>query len=200
MSAVILLRHGEREDYAAREQHEGAAWIASADRPFDPHLTELGKNQAKAAGKAIKEHLERLGLAPVSQILTSPFQRCVDTSIAARDGLGASTTLPLGIEEGLAEMAGKDWYMSWALCGDKFKSDSTWGGPKKPVPCRDVSLVENGDLRPKALACKVEELHYSARELSELYGEKNIDMSYVTAFKFRGKGYSASGNALKCFP
>ena len=76
----------------------------------------------EAMGKGLVRHLERLGLPPVSHVVSSPLTRCLQTAAAAAIALGIRE---IAVEPGLAEGMLEDWYRSWAVPG----ADSTWGGP-----------------------------------------------------------------------
>ena len=71
---VVVLRHSERQDSV------DPAWVARADRPWDPPLTTRGRLQAEIAGTAIVEECIRKGLSPPSELYSSPLTRCVETS------------------------------------------------------------------------------------------------------------------------
>lgn len=116
---LVLVRHGEREDYLKKKE-----WIDSAKKPWDTPLTSHGKEQAEKAGEFIKTKLEELGLPKATRIFSSPFTRCVETSVAMGKALG--TKPKICIENAVCEAISEDFYRSWALSG---KSDSTWGGP-----------------------------------------------------------------------
>ncbi|GBG27247.1 Ubiquitin-associated and SH3 domain-containing protein B [Hondaea fermentalgiana] len=118
---VVLVRHGERLDYRRKQ-----AWIDGSKRPWDTPLTEHGHEQGKIAGEEISRKLKELGLPPATRIYSSPFTRCVETSVALRKGLEEGQKIEIALENSLGEALGEDWYRSWALAE---KSDSTWGGP-----------------------------------------------------------------------
>jgi broad specificity phosphatase PhoE len=117
---VIVLRHGEREDA------ENEKWVATAERPWDPALTEHGKEQSRKAGRAIAALCKQLGLSPPSAIYSSPLTRCVQTSRHAARALGIGT-VKTRIEPSLWETLSKDWWLSWAVPGATGK----WGGPSE---------------------------------------------------------------------
>ena len=130
---VVVVRHGERLDYVSRDDL-GVNWTAQADRPYDPPLTEHGKEQALKLGQHLVGELERLGIPPITAIYTSPFLRCLQTSLSAREGLSsmpntdstsstASKLPPVRVEYGLSESFNNSWFRSWSLPG----SDGTWG-------------------------------------------------------------------------
>ena len=93
--SMWVVRHGERADVADWD------WWLTADRPHDPPLTPLGKKQASAAGDALVGQ-------PVECIYSSPFRRCIQTSIEIADALGGD--LKIKIEPGLGEMLHHDWF------------------------------------------------------------------------------------------
>ena len=74
--------------------------------------------QGTALGAGLKAHCERLGLPPVTRVVSSPLLRCVQTAAAAAAQLGVKT---LGVEPGLAEGMLEEWYRSWGVPG----ADST---------------------------------------------------------------------------
>lgn len=123
ISVVVVGRHGERLDYQLRDS--GINWVATADKPFDPPLTEYGKEKAFTMGKHLAAELEILKCPPVSAIYTSPFLRCRQTSVEAQQGLRSisNASPPVRVELGLAESINEQWYRSWSLPG----SDGTWG-------------------------------------------------------------------------
>ena len=94
---VWVMRHGERADVA------DPSWdAATAERPHDPPLTELGVRQALATGQDIRARSAR-----VDVVYTSPFLRCVQTAAAVAAELGG---VPLRVEPGLSELAHAEWF------------------------------------------------------------------------------------------
>jgi probable phosphoglycerate mutase len=80
---VGLLRHGQSTGNTAREEAEsaGADVIDIAERDADVPLTELGQEQAKAAG-------EFLARRPPDLVVTSTYRRAWDTArLAAPDSV-----------------------------------------------------------------------------------------------------------------
>ncbi|RSM40717.1 histidine phosphatase family protein [Amycolatopsis balhimycina DSM 5908] len=80
---VGVLRHGQSAGNVAREEAEsaGADVIDIAERDADVPLTELGEEQAKAAG-------EFLSGRPLDVVITSTYRRAWDTArLAAPDGV-----------------------------------------------------------------------------------------------------------------
>ena len=150
--ALCVARHGAREDYECTKRGEN--WQLTSDAKtrggWDPPLTAEGRLQGSALGAGLKQHLERLGLPPVSRIFSSPLTRCLQTSAAAATALGVKT---IAVEPGLAEGMLEDWYRSWAIPG----SDSTWGGP---AHARTGTVLPPGTpLHPAALQPAVKLLH-----------------------------------------
>lgn len=138
---LIVLRHGERLDYAERDM--GNNWGASAEQPWDPPLTAAGLDQATRAGARIAEVCGEHGITLPSLVYTSPLQRCGQTVCQAAGALACGIS-SMRIEAGLVESAGEDWYRSWAVPG----ADSTWGGPEHSKV--GVAVAES-DLHPAAL-------------------------------------------------
>ncbi|WP_410676767.1 histidine phosphatase family protein [Amycolatopsis sp. cmx-4-68] len=80
---VGVLRHGQSTGNVAREEAEsaGADVIDIAERDADVPLTELGQDQAKAAGVFLAEH-------PLDLVVTSTYRRAWDTArLAVPDGV-----------------------------------------------------------------------------------------------------------------
>ena len=137
---VVVARHGERLDYMSRDEL-GVNWTAQADRPYDPPLTEHGKEQALKLGQHLAGELERLGIPPITAIYTSPFLRCLETSIFASNGLlrvtpnapmfpcATADLPPICVEYGLSESINEAWYRSWALPN----SDGTWAFQRNSI-------------------------------------------------------------------
>lgn len=137
-SVIIVVRHGERLDYALRDSGS-ANWVATAKRPYDSPLTNHGEEQAATLGRHLASELKRLGYPSASTIYSSPLLRCRQTAAGVRLGLGQLSTpstlassesdvnptseLPICVEIGLMESIDEDWYRSWSLPG----SDGTWG-------------------------------------------------------------------------
>ena len=145
-SFLIVVRHGERIDYATRDQ--GGNWLTDQERPFDPPLTDHGIEQASKLGKDLLAKTETLNMPSICGIYTSPFVRCRQTASAMRramtvnnnhddqdeikDENGNNSNTPLmplvRVEPGLAESINESWYRSWSLPG----ANGTWGfGGKK---------------------------------------------------------------------
>ncbi|MCR6487977.1 histidine phosphatase family protein [Amycolatopsis sp. OK19-0408] len=80
---VGVLRHGQSTGNVAREEAEsaGADVIDIAERDADVPLTDLGREQAKAAGEFLAEH-------PPDVVVTSTYRRAWDTArLAAPEGV-----------------------------------------------------------------------------------------------------------------
>jgi broad specificity phosphatase PhoE len=107
---VIAARHGERQDHANIVSNQ-ENWVATAKRPWDPPLSELGHVQGKALGYFVRDCLQQYDLPPVRHVYTSPFLRCRQTAVAANFVLDKDVR----IEVGLAESLNEAWYRSWAL-------------------------------------------------------------------------------------
>jgi broad specificity phosphatase PhoE len=99
---VVVVRHGERQDYADRDRRK-SNWVQRAKDfpelghvPWDPPLTEVGREQARRVGQ---ELFRRLQLAigegsivpPVSAVYTSPLLRCQQTAGEIRKGVQSAS-------------------------------------------------------------------------------------------------------------
>lgn len=84
---LFILRHGERGDYGGPEEQK------LVELSYDPHLTELGKIQARKAGdklvQLIKEHKEYESKTEDLKylIISSPFRRCIQTAFHVSQAL-----------------------------------------------------------------------------------------------------------------
>jgi broad specificity phosphatase PhoE len=169
VSVIVVARHGERLDYYIRDNpnvsNNVTNWVANAERPFDPPLTDHGKEQAKKLGQHLSNELLQLGFPSISEIYTSPLLRCRQTSFAARSGLGNDEgTIPVRVEEALVESINEHWYRSWALPG----ADGTWG-----------YCIDDKD------SYDVETIHPLAKQpvqtlLDEWISDDQIDKSYTS--------------------
>lgn len=93
-SRIILVRHGDRFDYANPD------WLTSAAEngvPLtDPPLSALGHKQARETADYI---VNKFSTGAVDKILVSPYVRTIQTAVPTSQAFG----LPICIEEGLAE-------------------------------------------------------------------------------------------------
>ncbi len=90
---VWIARHANRWDFVYPE------WFNTAERPYDPPLSEDGFEQAKQLA-------DRLATtSTISHIFTSPFLRTVQTAHEVAQKLN----LPLKLEWGLAEWLNPNW-------------------------------------------------------------------------------------------
>lgn len=76
---VIVMRHGDRLD------NFEPLWVASAKRPWDPPLTEVGKIRAWNTGKKLRKNLG----FKIDRVFVSPFLRCIQTAYEAISALCA---------------------------------------------------------------------------------------------------------------
>ncbi len=89
---VWIARHGNRLDFVNPE------WFNTAERPYDPPLSEDGVVQAKELGK-------RLQLEKIAHIFASPFLRTVQTA----NEVAYFLDLPIKLEVGLSEWLNPHW-------------------------------------------------------------------------------------------
>ena len=89
---VWIARHGNRLDFVNPE------WFNTAQRPYDPPLSEDGIEQAKQLG-------QRLVGEGIAHIFVSPFLRTVQTANQVANILD----LPMKLESGLSEWLNPAW-------------------------------------------------------------------------------------------
>lgn len=89
---VWIARHGNRLDFV------NPAWFNTAERPYDPPLSEDGLIQAKQLG-------QRLVGEGIVHIFASPFLRAVQTANQVANALD----LPIKLEFGLCEWLNPAW-------------------------------------------------------------------------------------------
>lgn len=89
---VWISRHGNRLDFVNPE------WFNTAERPYDPPLSEDGIEQARQLG-------QRLVGEGITHIFVSPFLRTVQTANEVANILD----LPMKLESGLSEWLNPAW-------------------------------------------------------------------------------------------
>ncbi|MCW6036309.1 histidine phosphatase family protein [Spirulina subsalsa FACHB-351] len=89
---VWIARHGNRLDFVYPD------WFNTAQRRYDPPLSEDGFLQAQALG-------QRLQKEAIAHIFASPFLRTVQTAHAVAECLN----LPIKLESGLSEWLNPHW-------------------------------------------------------------------------------------------
>jgi broad specificity phosphatase PhoE len=89
---VWIARHGNRLDFVNPD------WFLTAERPYDPPLSDDGAIQAQQLG-------QRLKAENIAHIFASPFLRTVQTANAVAEALD----LPIKVESGLSEWLNPHW-------------------------------------------------------------------------------------------
>jgi broad specificity phosphatase PhoE len=89
---VWIARHGNRLDFVNPE------WFNTAERRYDPPLSDDGVIQAQQLGKRLKSE-------NINHIFASPFLRAIQTANQVADALD----LPIKIEKGLSEWLNPNW-------------------------------------------------------------------------------------------
>lgn len=89
---VWIARHGNRLDFVNPD------WFLTAERPYDPPLSDDGVVQARQLG-------QRLVGEGIAHIFASPFLRTVQTANQVAQALD----LPIKIESGLSEWLNPAW-------------------------------------------------------------------------------------------
>lgn len=96
MSQIVwIARHGNRLDFVNPD------WFLTAERPYDPPLSDDGVMQAQQLG-------ERLKGEKIAHIFASPFLRTVQTANQVAQALD----LPIKLESGLSEWLNPHWMPS----------------------------------------------------------------------------------------
>lgn len=106
-SHVFIVRHGARLDMA------DAAWAASAGAPYNSPLTYTGWLQARATGARIASLLPPVAAGRRRRVVihSSPFLRCVQTSVSLASGLAQLHDKPLlRLDAWLGEWHNADYY------------------------------------------------------------------------------------------
>lgn len=170
--AVVIVRHGERMDYADK------SWLAAqqeAGRPWDPPLTDSGKDQARQCGRRLKKLPAEHNLPVPTRVYCSPFTRCVETAEGIADTCGVGTVC---IEDALVEDLCEDWYRAWGLPD----SDGTWRGPVH----RRTAPVDKEDLHPMAFQ-ECESLMHAPSFMHDNVS-KMVDINYTPTWSLKGQG------------
>ena len=81
---VWIARHANRLDFVNPE------WFLTAERPFDPPISEDGKVQAQQLARRLKGE-------NISHIFASPFLRTVQTANYVAEALSLSINLESGL-------------------------------------------------------------------------------------------------------
>jgi len=89
---VWIARHGNRLDFV------NPAWFDTAERRYDPPLSEDGLIQAQQLAARLKS-------TKIAQIFCSPFLRTIQTA----NEVALALNLPLKLEAGLSEWLNRDW-------------------------------------------------------------------------------------------
>jgi broad specificity phosphatase PhoE len=89
---IWIARHGNRIDFVNPE------WFNTAERRFDPHLSDDGVVQAYQLGQRLKRE-------NITHIFASPFLRTVQTANQIAEALD----LPIKLESGLSEWLNPAW-------------------------------------------------------------------------------------------
>lgn len=135
LTTVILVRHGRT--------HLTESKKISGRGGENPHLSELGKEDAHRVAKALKE-IGNSGqyayLNPPSAIISSPIQRTVDTANIIANELRLAVTL----EEDVAEISFGDWdgHTNEEVSKAWPEQWEAWRGSWTVAPPNGESLVE----------------------------------------------------------
>ncbi|HAZ47491.1 MAG TPA: histidine phosphatase family protein [Cyanobacteria bacterium UBA11369] len=96
MSQIVwIARHGNRLDFVNPD------WFLTAERPYDPPLSDGGVVQAQQLGQRLKRE-------KIAHIFASPFLRTVQTANEVAEALDLS----IKVESGLSEWLNPQWMPS----------------------------------------------------------------------------------------
>ncbi|KAJ2696166.1 hypothetical protein FB645_006281 [Coemansia sp. IMI 203386] len=110
-----FVRHGERID------HVDDDWVLTASTPYDPPLTPHGLEQARRTGVLIDQLERQTNQIHKTEylVLTSPFQRCVQTAQALYEGFqqqqqqsghAPEPSWRISVEPSLCEMMSENYF------------------------------------------------------------------------------------------
>eukprot|EP00913_Durusdinium_trenchii_P011186 g10507.t1 len=159
-STLVLLRHGEREDYMAEKAGRGAAWISASARPWDPPLAPNGRQQAQSAATRLRQ-ADRPGERPM------------------RMGSLTESAYEQWMRQWAVPGANSDWGGPPSCGMPKVQSRAERSVQGTPV--------RHEELRPEALE-GLQALLLTAAELKEA-GWRRVDENYASYVPVRGKGY-----------
>ncbi len=135
LTTIILVRHGRT--------HLTESKRISGRGGENPHLSELGKEDAHRVAQALKQ-IGNSGqyayLNPPSAIISSPIQRTVDTANIIANELG----LPVSLDEDVAEISFGDWdgHTNEEVAKAWPEQWEAWRGSWTVAPPNGESLVE----------------------------------------------------------
>jgi probable phosphoglycerate mutase len=135
LTTIILVRHGRT--------HLTESKKISGRGGENPHLSDLGKEDAHRVAKALKE-IGNSGqyayLNPPSAIISSPIQRTVDTANIIANELGLAVTL----DEDIAEISFGDWdgHTNEEVSKTWPEQWEAWRGSWTVAPPNGESLME----------------------------------------------------------
>lgn len=156
---VIVARHGERLDYYLRDKPK-SNFVTTAERPWDPPLTERGRLQGRALGNHLATLIPELGLESLSGVYSSPLIRCCQTASEAIVGYNHGSSNPINdlkvhVEPGVVESMTENWFKSWCLEG----SNGSWGGPPNVTNPNELKRNERANQPAHTLLRTGQEVH-----------------------------------------
>ena len=115
---VLVLRHAERADEA------GEAWDG---RPDNPPLSVKGHAQVRATGAALAAAVAT-STSTRTVVVSSPFQRCLQTAAGLVEGLGDDADIRLEVDPALGEIAGPPFIQGAPWDGCEPPGTWVWAG------------------------------------------------------------------------
>ena len=164
---VWIARHGNRIDFV------NPAWFDTAQRPYDPNLSEDGQIQAEQLAN-------RLVGEGITQIIASPFLRTVQTAHAVAKKLD----LPLKLDWGLGEWLNPEWMSCPETLSPEFLA--------KKFPKIDLSHPLGVPNYPETWKVCLQRTAETSQRLVNKFPEDNL--------LFVGHGASVLGTAMGLIP
>ena len=155
---VWIVRHGERRDIVDPD------WVTSAERPFDPPLSDYGQVQ-------VQRLAQRMAQERIDHLIVSPFLRTLQTAQPSARALG----LQMKVEYGAGEHMDHKWgYDPREKCVLKLREQF----PEVDVTYRsanDALYPENWDL------CRERGIETSRRLLRRFRGQNLLIVGHAAS-------------------
>jgi broad specificity phosphatase PhoE len=145
---VWIARHANRLDFVNPQ------WFNTAERPYDPPLSEDGTIQAKELGR-------RLVGKGIRHIFASPFLRTVQTASYVADALD----LPIKLESGLSEWLNPEWMK---VEPERLSLEILQEGFPRIDPCYTSCIVPRYPETNEQVLARTRE---TARQLTSIFSE-----------------------------
>ena len=160
-NTIWIARHGNRQDFVNPD------WMKTAERPYDPGLSEDGVVQARQLA-------ERLLQEEIGALFASPFLRAVETA----NQIAELLDLPIYIEPGISEWFNPEWFP---------EAPRTAPGSELVERFPRVDLSYQSEIRPRYPETEAEAMRRSAESAHTITERFDIPVLLV------GHGVSVAG-------